>query len=133
MDDPPVGLVYPLPYHHERDGGTGAGDPFDGIAGGFYEHYRIGRHHEPDGTDAEPTDGGRELKEAYEPPHSPFGRIYALVSSGAFTYDEVMRKIPWCVVLTMISDIGRTRKKEENEKEDIIQTEEEELAFLGLA
>ncbi|WP_262886333.1 MULTISPECIES: hypothetical protein [Parabacteroides] len=44
-----------------------------------------------------------------------------------------MRKIPWCVVLTMISDIGRTRKKEENEKEDIIQTEEEELAFLGLA
>lgn len=48
-----------------------------------------------------------------------------------------MRKIPWCVVLTMISDIGRTRKKEEEEKifqttEDIIQTEEEELAFLGL-
>jgi hypothetical protein len=33
----------------------------------------------------------------------------------------------------MISDIGRTRKKEENEKEEIIQTEEEELAFLGLS
>ncbi len=66
----------------------------------------------------------------YEPPHSPFGRIYALISSGAFTYDEVMRKIPWCVVLTMINDQGRTRKKREEER--VIDNEQEELDFFGL-
>ncbi|WP_259330573.1 hypothetical protein [Parabacteroides merdae] len=41
-----------------------------------------------------------------------------------------MNCIPWCVVLMMINDIGRMRKKKE--EEDIIQTEEEELEFLGL-
>lgn len=41
-----------------------------------------------------------------------------------------MNRIPWCVILMMINDIGRMRKKKE--KEDIIQTEEEELEFLGL-
>ena len=66
----------------------------------------------------------------YEPPHSPFGQIYALISQGAFTYDEVMNRIPWCVILTMINDVGRMRKK--TEQEDIIQSEEEELQFLGL-
>ena len=41
-----------------------------------------------------------------------------------------MNCIPWCVVLMRINDIGRMRKKKE--EEDIIQTEEEELEFLGL-
>ena len=41
-----------------------------------------------------------------------------------------MNRIPWCVILMMINDIGRMRKKKE--KEDIIQTEEEELEFLAL-
>ena len=53
-----------------------------------------------------------------------------MISQGAFTYDEVMNRIPWCVILTMITDIGRMRKK--TEEEDIIQTEKEELEFLGL-
>lgn len=55
-----------------------------------------------------------------------------MISSGAFAYDEVMRKIPWCVILTMIKDQGRMRKKEE-EEEEMLETEEEELAFFGLA
>lgn len=41
-----------------------------------------------------------------------------------------MNRIPWCVILTMINDIGRTRKR--TEEEDIMQSEEEEMAFLGL-
>lgn len=41
-----------------------------------------------------------------------------------------MRRIPWCVILAMINDQGRLRKKEK-ETEDI-QTEEEEMRFLGL-
>lgn len=53
-----------------------------------------------------------------------------LISQGAFTYDEVMRRIPWCVVLMMINDQGRIRQK--TNKEDLIQTGEEELKFLGL-
>jgi len=45
-----------------------------------------------------------------------------------------MRKIPWCVILTMIKDQGRMRKKEETEEEEeMIETEEDELAFFGLA
>nr|DAV64801.1 MAG TPA: hypothetical protein [Caudoviricetes sp.] len=42
-----------------------------------------------------------------------------------------MRKIPWCVILTMIKDQGRIRKKKETEDE-MLETEEEELAFFGL-
>lgn len=45
-----------------------------------------------------------------------------------------MRKIPWCVILTMIKDQGRMSKKEEKEEEEeMLETEEEELAFFGLA
>lgn len=43
-----------------------------------------------------------------------------------------MNRIPWCVVLTMINDVGRMRRKPDAE-EDIIQTEQEELDFLGLS
>ena len=86
---------------------------------------------EPDEADGgEPADRDRELKEEYDPPHSPFGQIYTLVQQGAFTYDEIMNRIPWCVVLTMISDQGRMRKKKE--KEETLQSEEEELEFFGL-
>ena len=132
---PPLGpaarLVPPLPHDDAGDGGIGAGDPALGLPGGFYEHYLLARHDEPDGADdGEPTEE-RELREEYEPPHSPFGRIYALIASGAFTYDEVMRKIPWCVILTMINDQGRMRKK--RDKEEMLETEEEELAFFGLS
>jgi hypothetical protein len=42
-----------------------------------------------------------------------------------------MRRIPWCVILTMINDQGRMRKK--REKEEMLETEEEELAFFGLS
>lgn len=42
-----------------------------------------------------------------------------------------MNKIPWCVILTMLADQGKTRKK--REKESTIQSEEEELAFFGLS
>ena len=45
-----------------------------------------------------------------------------------------MRKTPWCVILTMIKDQGRMRKKAETEEEEeMIETEEDELAFFGLA
>lgn len=54
-----------------------------------------------------------------------------LISTGAFTYDEVMNKIPWCVILMMINDQGRMRKR--SGEEDVIQTEDEELKFLGLS
>lgn len=54
-----------------------------------------------------------------------------MISTGAFTYDEIMNRIPWCVVLMMINDQGKTRKK--REKESTIQSEEEELAFFGLS
>ena len=95
------------------------------------EHYRIGRFAEPDEADGgEPADRDRELKEEYDPPHSPFGQIYTLVQQGAITYDEIMNRIPWCVVLTMISDQGRMRKKKE--REEVLQSEEEELEFFGL-
>ena len=98
---------------------------------GFCEHYRIGRFAEPDEADGgEPADRDRELKEEYDPPHSPFGQIYTLVQQGAITYDEIMNRIPWCVVLTMISDQGRMRKKKE--REEVLQSEEEELEFFGL-
>lgn len=47
-----------------------------------------------------------------------------------------MKRIPWCVVLMMITDVGRLRKKEDKEdsksNEDLIQNKEEELRFLGL-
>lgn len=43
-----------------------------------------------------------------------------------------MERIPWCVVMMMINDVGRMRKKKDTEQENIIQTEEEELEFLGL-
>jgi hypothetical protein len=98
---------------------------------GFREYYHIGGELETDGAGDEPTDRERELKEAYEPPHSPFGQIHALISTGAFTYDEVMNKIPWCVILMMINDQGRMRKR--SGEEDVIQTEDEELKFLGLS
>lgn len=123
-------MVYTLPYDDERHGRAGAGSSVPCFARSFYQYYRLGSHHEPDGADGEPTDKDGELTEDYEPPHSPFGRIYALISSGAFSYDDVMRRIPWCVVLAMINDQGRLRKKEK-ETEDI-QTEEEEMRFLGL-
>ena len=42
-----------------------------------------------------------------------------------------MNKIPWCVVLTMINDQGCMRKR--SGEEDVIQTEDEELEFLGLS
>ena len=130
---PSLGVVHPLPCDDEGDGRTGADYPALGLPGGFCEYYLIDRDHEYDGADdGEPAEQReRELKEEYEPPHSPFGRIYALISSGAFTYDEVMRKIPWCVILTMIKDQGRIRKKKETEDE-MLETEEEELAFFGL-
>lgn len=41
-----------------------------------------------------------------------------------------MRRIPWCVVLAMVTDQGRMRKKKK--KDDTILTKEEELAFFGL-
>jgi hypothetical protein len=41
-----------------------------------------------------------------------------------------MNKIPWCVILMMINDQGKMRKK--TEEENMIRSEEEELAFLGL-
>jgi len=41
-----------------------------------------------------------------------------------------MRRIPWCVVLMMINDQGRMRHAKNGE--NIIETEEEELDFLGL-
>ena len=132
----PLGLVHPLPHDDAWDGGTGAGHLASSQPGGFCEYYLIDRDHEYDGTDdGEPAEQReRELKEEYEPPHSPFGRIYALIASGAFTYDEVMRKIPWCVILTMIKDQGRMRKKKETEEEEeMLETEEDELAFFGLA
>ena len=65
----------------------------------------------------------------YEPPHSPFGQLHALVSTGAFTYDEVMNRIPWRAILMMIGDRGRMRERNEN---DNLMTEEEELSFFGL-
>lgn len=40
-----------------------------------------------------------------------------------------MNKIPWCVVLTMINDQGRTQKRKEETR---LMTEDEELEFLGL-
>ena len=47
--------------------------------------------------------------------------------------DEVMNRIPWCVVLAMINDQSKTGKKETPpEEEDVIDNEEEELSFLGL-
>ncbi|MBP3642643.1 MAG: hypothetical protein J6J40_12580 [Parabacteroides sp.] len=52
------------------------------------------------------------------------------MQQGAFTYDEITHRIPWCVVLTMISDQGRMRKKKE--REEVLQSEEEELEFFGL-
>ena len=42
-----------------------------------------------------------------------------------------MNKVPWCVVLTMINDQGRIVKKQE--KEEVIDNEQDELEFLGLA
>lgn len=53
-----------------------------------------------------------------------------LLKEGVFTYRQLMWEIPYSVVLAMINDQGRVRKKKE--EEDIIQTEEEELEFLGL-
>ena len=53
----------------------------------------------------------------------------ALVSTGAFTYDEVMNRIPWRAILMMIGDRGRKRERDEN---DNLMTEEEELSFFGL-
>lgn len=40
------------------------------------------------------------------------------------------RRIPWRAVLMMINDQGRIRKRKD--EDDIIQSEEEEMAFLGL-
>ena len=53
-----------------------------------------------------------------------------LLKEGVFTYRQLMWEIPWCTVLAMIADQGRIvgRKPEEN----IIESEEEELAFFGL-
>lgn len=129
--EPPARLVSPVLHGHEDDGRAGSHPRAAEFAGGFYQYYRLGSYAEPDGTDD--TDGEpdreRELTEEYDPPHSPFGRIYALVSSGAFTYDEVMNRIPWCVVLAMTADQGRMRKIVQKQK---TMTEEEELAFFGL-
>lgn len=128
--EPDTGQVSPNPYGHAWHGRTDEDSRMDLQRGGFREYYRIGIQSEDDGADVEPTEKERELTEVYEPPHSPFGQIYTLISQGAFTYGDVMSRIPWCVILMMISDIGRTRKKQE--EDNIIQTEEEELEFLGL-
>ncbi|WP_255419851.1 hypothetical protein [Parabacteroides sp. AF48-14] len=40
-----------------------------------------------------------------------------------------MNKIPWCVVLAMVADQGRMRKKKEETR---LMTADEELEFLGL-
>lgn len=52
-----------------------------------------------------------------------------LVKDGVFTYRQIMWEIPWCVVLAMVNDQGRMRKKKEEKQ---LMTEEEELEFLGL-
>lgn len=52
-----------------------------------------------------------------------------LIKDGVFTYRQIMWEIPWSVVLTMINDQGRMRKKKEEKR---LMTEEEELEFLGL-
>ena len=49
-----------------------------------------------------------------------------------------MHRIPWCVVLMMVNDQGRMKKKEDVDNEDdvndgdVIGSEDEELEFLGL-
>lgn len=53
-----------------------------------------------------------------------------LLKEGVFTYRQLMWKIPYAVILAMINDQGRIRKKKEEEK--VIQSEEEEMAFFGL-
>nr|DAK01579.1 MAG TPA: hypothetical protein [Caudoviricetes sp.] len=128
--EPPAGLIYPFPHGDARHGGVDEDRGADLRRVGFREYYHIGGELETDGAGDEPTDRERELKEAYEPPHSPFGQIHALIATGAFTYDEVMNKIPWCVILMMINDQGRMRER--SGEENVIQTEEEELEFLGL-
>ena len=129
--EPSTRLVYPATHADAGIGGIGQDHRADEHERGFCEHYRIGRFAEPDEADGgEPADRDRELKEEYDPPHSPFGQIYTLVQQGAFTYDEIMNRIPWCVVLTMISDQGRMRKKKE--REEVLQSEEKELEFFGL-
>lgn len=51
-----------------------------------------------------------------------------------FTYDEIMNRIPWCVLMMMVNDQGKLKDKNEPpEEEQIIDSEEEELEFLGLA
>lgn len=128
--EPSAGLVSQVLHGYEDNGRVDTYYRVAQLSGGFYKYYLIGVNPEHDGADDEP-DRERELKEEYDPPHSPFGRIYALVSSRAFTYDEVMTRIPWCVVLAMINDQGRMRKKQEEEQ--VIDNEQEELEFLGLA
>ena len=134
--EPAAGLVYSQPRNAAQHGGTGANHSLAERRGGFRYYYQVGLGDEDNGTDTEPRGEKRELKEDYEPPHSPFGKIFALISTGAFTYDDVMKRIPWCVVLMMITDVGRLRKKEDKEdsksNEDLIQNKEEELRFLGL-
>ena len=43
-----------------------------------------------------------------------------------------MNRIPWCVLMMMVSDQGKLKDKPQ-EEEEIIDNEEEELEFLGLA
>lgn len=42
-----------------------------------------------------------------------------------------MKRIPWCVVLTMINDVGRLRRKEKT-NHVMLRTREEELKYFGL-
>lgn len=126
---PTAGLVSALAHERPLHGGANQGDHGDVRSGGFREYYLIGDHDESDDTDDGAADDRRELTEEYDPPHSPFGQIYMLIKDGVFTYRQIMWEIPWCVVLTMINDQGRMRKKKEEKR---LMTEEEELDFLGL-
>ena len=49
---------------------------------------------------------------------------------GIFSYNEVMNRIPWCVLLMMVSDQGRMGEKQE--EPEVIGSEREELEFFGL-
>ncbi len=51
------------------------------------------------------------------------------MKDGMFTYRQIMWEIPWCVILAMINDQGRMRKRKEETR---LMTEDEELDFLGL-
>lgn len=124
------GLVSQMPYGWQVACGVNEIDCGTKRRRGFRQYYQIGCLLKGNGSDTEPGENG-ELTEDYDPPHSPFGQIYSLISQGAFTYRDVMRRIPWATILTMINDQGKVRKNEK-EEDKIIDSEKEELEFLGL-